>query len=247
MFRFSAVAVCVLLTLTATGQQRKYNVVLNDGSRILGTIVADSAGYLDLRVTTPQVIRIGKSQVSSVEALKYPVKKNLKTEGYYIRFSSGILSGKNENGNQSSFSFHLSNGYQFNNGLAVGIGSGIEELGVVLVPLYADLRFTPLNSGLSPYIWLKTGHCFAITDQGTIYVDDAAATGNHHDGGFLFNTGAGISLFTWNRTAINIGIGYRYQKVTVSRDQYWWGGGTSVRETVTYFNRLELHLGFVFM
>ncbi len=165
MIRLIAVAVCVLLTLSATGQQRKYTVVLNDGSRISGTIVGDTAGYLDIKVLTPQVIRIGKSQVSSVEALKYPVKKSLKTSGYYVRFSTGFLSGKNESGNQSSLSFHLSNGYQFKNGIAIGIGSGMEELGVVLVPLYADLRYTPLNSGVSPYAWLKTGLRICNSDQ----------------------------------------------------------------------------------
>ena len=246
MFRLTAVAACVLLTLSATGQQRKYNVVLNDGSRISGTIVCDSAGYLDIKVTTPQIIRVGKSQVSSLETLAYPVKKNLKTDGYYIRFSTGILSGKNENGNQGSLSFHLSNGYMFKSGLAIGIGSGIEELGVVLVPLYADLRFTPLSSAISPYAWLKAGYGFATSDQ-AVYYDYYASSDSKSKGGFLFNTGAGISLFTWQRTAINIGIGYRYPKVTISRDQYWWGGGSSVRETVTHFNRLELHLGFIFM
>ncbi len=195
MSRLTAIAVCVLLTLSATGQHRKYTVVLNNGSRVSGTIVGDTAGYLDIKVLTPQVIRIGKSQVSSVEALKYPVKRSMKTSGYYVRFSTGFLSGKNESGNQSSLSFHLSNGYQFKNGIAVGIGSGMEELGVVLVPLYADLRYTPLNSGLSPYIWLKTGHGFAITDQAVSYVDDAASADNGHEGGFLFNAGVGISLF----------------------------------------------------
>ena len=245
MFRLTAVAVCVLLTLTATGQQRKYNVVLNDGSRISGTIVADSAGYLDIRVTTPQIIRIGKSQVSSLETLAYPVKKNLKTEGYYIRFSTGILSGKNESGNQGSLSFHLANGYQFKNGLGIGIGSGIEELGVIIVPLYADLNYTPLSSGISPYAWLKTGYGFATSDQAVMYEFYSSAD-TKTKGGFLFNTGAGISLYSWSRTAINIGIGYRYQKVTVSRDQYWWGTGISVRESITHFNRLELQLGFIF-
>jgi len=245
MFRLTAVAVCVLLTLSATGQQRKYNVVLNDGSRISGTIVGDSAGYLDIRVTTPQVIRIGKSQVSSVDALTYPVKKNLKTEGYYIRFSTGILSGKNENGNQSSFSFHLANGYQFKNGIGIGVGTGIEELGVVIIPLYADLNYTPLNSRISPYAWLKTGYGFAASEE-PVYYDYYGSAGSKSEGGFLFNTGAGISMFTWSRTAINIGIGYRYQKVTISRDQYWWGSGTTVRESVTHFNRLELQLGFIF-
>ena len=64
MYRLSAIAVCVLLTLSATGQHRKYTVVLNDGSRISGTIVGDSAEYLDLKIMSPQVIRIGRSQVS---------------------------------------------------------------------------------------------------------------------------------------------------------------------------------------
>jgi hypothetical protein len=245
MFRLTAVAVCVLLTLSATGQQKKYNVVLNDGSRISGTIIADSAGYMDIRVTTPQVIRIGKSQVSSLETLAYPVKKNLKTEGYYIRYSTGILSGKNESGSQSSLSFHLANGYQFKNGIGIGIGSGMEELGVVIVPVYADLNYTPLNSRISPYAWLKTGYGFATSDQAVTYEFYPSAD-SKTKGGFLFNAGAGICLYTWPRTAINIGIGYRYQIVTISRDQYWWRTGISVRESVTHFNRLELQMGFIF-
>jgi hypothetical protein len=247
MSRFTAIAVCVLLTLSATGQHRKYTVVLNDGSRITGTIVGDSTDFLDLKITSPQVIRIGRSQVSSVESVNYPVKRNLRTSGYYARFSMGFLSGRNESGNQGSLSFHLSNGYQFKNGLALGIGSGMEELGTVLVPLYADLRFTPVNSGLSPYLWMKTGYGFAITDEAVYYMDDAS-TDRKREGGFLFNAGAGISLFTWKRTAVNVGLGYRYQKVTLKQDQfiYWWGG-SSVRETVTQYYRLEFHLGFVFM
>lgn len=247
MIRISAIAVCVLLTLTATGQQRKSTVVLNNGSRVSGTIVGDTAGYLDIKVLIPQVIRVSKSQVSSVESLNYPIKKRLKTDGYYVRLSTGLLSGKNESGNQSSLSFNLSNGYQLKNGIAIGIGSGMEELGVALVPLYADLRFTPLSSGISPYVWLKTGYGFAITDEhGPVYYLNDASADKNSEGGFLFNTGIGISMFTWKRTAINVGIGYRYQKVTLNQDSYWWGI-SSVRQTVTQFYRLEFHLGFVFM
>ncbi|MDX9903465.1 MAG: hypothetical protein RB288_05245 [Bacteroidales bacterium] len=246
MFRLTAVAVCVLLSLSATGQHRKYTVVLNDGSRIRGTIVGDSTDYLDLKITSPQVIRLGRSQVTSVEAVKYPVKRSMNTSGYYARLSIGFLAGKNESGNQSSLSFHLSNGYQFRNGFAVGIGSGMEELGVPLVPLYADLRFTPLNSGLSPYVWLKAGHGFAITDRAVSYENDASED-NNHDGGFLFNTGVGVSVFSFRRTAVNVGIGYRYQKVTLNEDIYWWYGRNTVRHTVTQYYRLEFHLGFVFM
>ena len=245
MRRLTAIAVCALLTLSANSQHRKSTVVLNDGSRISGTIVGDSADYLDVKITSPQVIRIGRTQVASVETAKYPVKKNMKTSGYYARLNTSILSGKNESGNQGSISIHLSNGFQFKNGLAVGIGSGMEELDVTLVPLYADLRFTPFNTGLSPYTWIKTGYGFALSDQYGSYVVDATAE-NEPEGGFLFNAGAGISMFTWKRTAINIGIGYRYQKVTLNQPSYWWGG-SSIRQTVTQYYRLEFHLGFVFM
>ena len=110
MSRLTAIAVCVLLTLTATGQHRKYTVVLNDGSRISGTIVGDSTDFLDLHITSTQVIRIGMSHVSSVEAFRNPVNKNLNTSGYYGRFSAGFLTGKNESGKPGSLSFHISNG-----------------------------------------------------------------------------------------------------------------------------------------
>src|SRR5690606_33987204 len=139
----------------------------------------------------------------------------------------------------------LSNGYQFKNGIAVGIGSGMEELGVVMVPLYADLRFTPFDSEVSPYLWMKTGYGFAVTDEETYYVYDSASN-SKQEGGFLFNAGAGISMFTWKRTAVNVGLGYRYQKITLNEDLYWWGGNT-IRQTVTQYYRVEFHLGFVFM
>jgi hypothetical protein len=245
MLRFTAAAVCVLFTLCATGQHRKYTVVLNDGSRISGTIVGDSSGYLDIKVVTPQIIRIGKSQVSSVEAVKYSVKKSRQTNGYYIRFSTGILAGNNESNNLRNLSFHISNGYQFKNGLGIGIGSGVEELGLVIVPLYADIRFTPLNTGISPFVWLKPGYGFVSFNGNGIY-ESYSSSGSKYEGGLFFSTGAGLSLFTRQRTAITIGIGYRYQKITLCEDLYWWGNG-SVRETVTRFNRLELQLGFIFM
>ncbi|MEZ4998590.1 MAG: hypothetical protein R2758_14370 [Bacteroidales bacterium] len=53
-------------------------------------------------------------------------------------------------------------------------------------------------------------------------------------------------MFTWKRTALNVGLGYRYQKVTLYEDLRWWGGN-SVRQTETQYYRLEFHLGFVFM
>jgi len=244
MIRIFATALLVALTLTAAGQkQRRQTVVLNDGSRISGTISADSSAYLEIKVTVPQVLKISKAQVSYTEPLSYPVKGSQKTQGYFIQVSASILTGKNDLGNTTSHSFHLSNGYQFKNGLGVGIGTGLEEMDITLIPLYADVRYYPLKTRISPYAVLKTGYGFAASDKDLereIYYGPVDSKG-----GYLFNATAGISLYTWQRLAINIGVGYRYQKITISQEQYWWGG-PSTKETVTHFNRFEIQVGFTF-
>jgi hypothetical protein len=217
--------------------------VLNDGSRISGTIVSDSTDYLEIKVIVPQIIKIRKAQVSFMEPVTYPVKVNQKTQGYIIQLSAGILTGKNELGNTTGYSFHLSNGYQFKNGLGVGIGSGLEKMEITIIPLYADVRYYPLKTRISPYAWLKTGYGFAASDKYS--GRDFYYTPADSKGGFLFNAVAGIALFTWQRTAVNIGVGYRYQKITISQEQYWWGL-PSTKEIVTQFNRMELQLGFIF-
>ena len=244
MIRTFATAIFVALTLTAAGQkQRKQTVVLNDGSRISGTIVTDSSDYLEIKVIVPQKLKISKARVSFMEPVTYPVKVNQKTNGYFIHLSASILTGENELGNTTSYSFHLSNGYQFKNGLGVGIGSGLEEMEVTIIPLYADIRYYPLKTRISPYALLKTGYGFAASDKDL--ERDIYYTPVDSKGGFLFNAVAGISLYTWQRTAVNIGVGYRYQKISISQEQYWWGGA-STKETVTHFNRIELQLGFTF-
>jgi hypothetical protein len=244
MIRIFASAIFVALTLTAAGQkQRTQTVVLNDGSRISGTIVTDSSDYLEIKVIVPQKLKISKARVSFIEPVTYPVKVNQKTNGYFIHLSASILTGENELGNTTSKSFHLSNGYQFKNGLGVGIGSGLEEMEVTILPLYADIRYYPLKTRISPYAWVKTGYGFVTSDKEL--ERDVYYTPVDSKGGFLFSTGAGISLYTWQRAAVTIGVGYRYQKITISQEQYWWGGA-STKETVTQFNRIELQLGFTF-
>jgi hypothetical protein len=245
LIRTFATTVCVALTLTAAGQkQRKQTVVLNDGSRISGTIVTDSSDFFEIKVIVPQKLKISKDRVSSMEPVAYPVKANQKTEGYFIHLSASVLTGENELGNTISYSFHLSNGYQFKNGLGVGIGSGLEEMEVTLIPLYADVRYYPLKTRITPYVLLKTGYGFVVSDKG-LERDYYYNTPVESKGGLLFSAVAGVSLYTWQRFAVNIGVGYRYQKITISQEQYWWGGPTT-KETVTHFNRIELQLGFTF-
>ena len=245
MFRLTAVAVCVLLTLSATGQQRKYNVVLNDGSRISGTIVADSAGYLDIKVITPQVIRIGKSQVSSVEALTYPVKKNLKTCGLLHQVFHRLPVRKKrkwqpEQSQLSSFKrIPVQKWYWDRNRLRDGrTGSGSSA---------SVCRFKIHATKLRDIALCLAENRLRLCNfrSGCLYIDDSASADSKTMRVASSSTPGQVSpCLHWKRTAINIGIGYRYQKVTVSRDQYWWWGRNSVREYCNPFQQTGVASGF---
>jgi len=240
------------LSVAASAQRRgNQTVVMNDGTFVTGTIVADSGSYLRIEVKKPQVITLKKSDIFSwnadlvariSNAPHEPFSSN-NTEGYIIRFSSSVLAGKNEYGRTGTMSFHISNGYQFRNGFSLGIGSGVEEFEAVIMPVYTDLRYHPLKTRVSPFMWVKSGIGIPLGDSagGGSYI-----YGYYPDvrAGAMFNTGTGIALYTGRNNGVNVGIGYRFQRLTFRQVNYW--GYETDNEVVTNFNRFEVQFGFIF-
>ena len=242
--RISAVVVLFALTVTLSAQKRdRQTVVFDGGSRITGTILVDSSDYLKLRITSPQIVTLKKSEISYTVPASGIEKPFIDRHGYWVRVSASALTGRNDEENVGNMSFHFSNGYRFRNGLSLGLGTGLEELDVAVMPLYADLRYNPLKTRLSPFVWLKSGYSFAFGDreEGQYYYYGYYPEAR---GGFMFNTGAGIELASWRRNAVNIGVGYRYQKIIYRRVNNWVEDMTN--ELVTNFNRIEIQLGFIF-
>lgn len=230
----------------------KQTVILNNGSRLTGTVVSDTGNYLKLRITSPQVIMIRKSEVLTTdqesEALSL-IKSRQKPyyndySGYNIRVSASVLFGRNDQGSTGTMSFHFSNEFRFRNGLEAGAGAGIEEFEAVIVPVYADIRFHPLNTRISPFAWVRSGI--------GIPVDYKNREENYYYGyytqpgsGLMFNTGAGITIYSGRNFGVNLGIGYRFQKL-VFREENLWRNESGGREIITHFNRTEVQIGFIF-
>ena len=245
MIRLIAPAIALLLSLSCIAQEKQRQLItLNDGSRLSGIIVSDSLDILKVNILDNQTLSIKKPDVLAIKPFENTVQTLSKTKGYFIHFTASVLAGENDLGNAYDMSFHLSNGYQLTNGLRLGIGSGIERLGIPVIPLYADIHYHPLNSRISPFVYLKSGYGLALLDnetQNNYYYEPITDS----KGGFLFNTGVGIAMYTWQKAAVTVGIGYRFQKVTTFRRNDWWGG-SSTTEYETTFQRIELQLGFVF-
>jgi hypothetical protein len=247
MIRILAPVLALFISVSCLGQDTQRRIITtNDGSRFSGTVVSDSADVMIIKLDSPQLIYLRKSQIEGIETLHKPKQYLSRSKGYYIHLTTSILAGKSELGDAYNPSIHLSNGYQISNGIRIGIGSGIENLEVPLIPIFADINYYLTNSRVSPYLYLKSGYSIALIPNDETYNSSYYYNPiTDSTGGLIFNIGAGLALFSWEKVAISMGIGYRYQKVTVIRQNEWWGG-SSTTENETTFNRIEMQVGFVF-
>lgn len=239
---FAVFLIAMPMSLFSQKREMK-SVVLRNGSRITGTIISDSSDYIILKIVSPQVVTLNKSDVSITTPARKTDILSAEIHGYSIRISASVLAGRNSHGNNGSLSFHFSNGYRFRNGISAGLGAGIEELDVLLMPVYADIRYHLVKKRISPFVWIKSGYAFPVGEQECVqyyYYGSYTEPG----GGFMFNTGTGLALYSWQNSAVSIGIGYRYQKISSEQVNPWIEGTNS--ELVTCFNRIEVQLGIIF-
>jgi len=223
----------------------KQTVVLDDGSRITGTIISDSAGYLTLRLTKPAIIILNKEKIISSGKSVKPEIQVYDYHGFNIKFSAGLLGGNSETGRENSLIFHTSLGYQFRNGLSAGAGTGIEDVYATLVPVYAYLRYHPLKTKMSPFAWIKLGYAFPVSDYRADQISYQEFAAIKTYGGLLFSTGVGTALWSWRGNAVTIGAGYRTQSIRViEKSSFLYDIRT--RETVTDLRRFEIQFGFIF-
>jgi hypothetical protein len=239
---FSFILLIYAIAVPAQKRERRA-IILNNGTVIAGKIIADSSDFLKIKIKRPQIITLNKTQVYSTGNVGRNVYSPGETHGYSIRISASVLAGRNKSGNMGSLSIHLSNGYQFRNGFGAGIGTGIEKLDALVMPVFGELKYQPFKTRLSPFAWVKCGYGFPLSERNG---GDYYYYGNYTEskGGIMFSAGSGLALYSWNRNAVNIGIGYRYQKLRFEQENIW--NPELKNELITDFKRVEIQFGFIF-
>lgn len=161
-------------------------------------------------------------------------------KGSFWQFSIGTLTGKNvqqETDRMPSFSFMYS--YKFNRTVSAGFGIGVDIMDYAAAPVYIDIKFhLPVNRSYFPYLYLKSGKSFSLSDSGQLN-----GMASRNTGGFLAGVGAGIFLpgredFRWFLQA-----GYRYSELNTEMTQAWWGTSSSLLYT---YPRIDVSFGVFF-
>ena len=134
-----------------------------------------------------------------------------------------------------SKSFHVINGYKFNNHWQVGIGFGAEDFANKgYLPMFLHGQYNLLKKHTTPFVAVLAGY-------------EMPLSGNYNNkGGFTAGLQVGLNHYFSNHVGITTSVGYRYGYF---EQQNIYGGWelpykntTQIRE----INRFEFRFGLVF-
>jgi hypothetical protein len=213
----------MLASIAAFGQDKMDVVYLKDGRVIKGSIIKplDAEG-VQIMTTESDVYTFSAEEVLRVsrEAIEYD--NNLKNkiivhdgEGFtnITTLSYGFGVGDIGEGrdavdnDENYFAIHTVNGYHFNRNLSVGVGLGLEWYGdYELVPLYADIRYSPSLTEWAPFFYGDLGYGLGFLENDT-------------DGGLMAGIGGGLQRSINTNWALIASVGYRFQGNTVGLEE----------------------------
>ncbi|MGF1669521.1 MAG: hypothetical protein ACFCU6_03665, partial [Balneolaceae bacterium] len=100
---------------------------------------------------------IERTVISNVEITQ---SKNNRGTGYFNHIGLETLSA---DGNTTLRPFVI-NGYRFTSRLSAGIGVGFTPYNdpLALIPVFLDLNYRFIESGIFPFVYLRGGHSFSI-------------------------------------------------------------------------------------
>jgi hypothetical protein len=233
----------LLLCVTAYSQKGSDIVYLKNGSKIKGTII-EQVPNVSLKIQSgenvfvyqmDEVEKIAKEQLQSKNNLAEPVelKTNYPNKGYRGFGEINIGTGKDDSDTEfNQIGFLSAHGYQMNSKLFVGGGAGFYDYyndndDVIMIPLFANVRFDFVESGISPFLDVRLG--YSVGDNEGVYFTPSFGvrfSKFHISAGYLlqgynYETIKGKSTVTevgkvnsfFARIAIDWGARYKYVNV----------------------------------
>lgn len=232
----------VLLCNTALrAQYQKHEVKLRNGSILRGHVVEfDSISQLKLRTSDGSLWVFDSQQILEVNDAprleRIPRVIIPPTKGYYNNVTWGVLVGDDGSSALVNASFTVVNGYQLNKYLMVGGGFGLESLDPGTMPLFGEVKFTPLHKRTSPYIEGQIGYGLPLEN---IFGSDSKV----NYGGVLAGAKIGVRSYVSNHLGFNVAIGYRHQRNKYKQNWWWDDSNTFLYD---HMNRVVISFGLLF-
>lgn len=239
---------------TASAQKMQDVIYLKNGSILHGEVIKiEMNESVTLRSNCGDTWVFNQSEIARIEkqpAYAKPLQKDslrnvsYKRMGFYSNMNVGFLFGGNFDNPFPPLSLMFVSGYQFDWGLATGIGLGLDLLNEAYMPAVIDVRYTFRNSRISHFLFIQGGYNISLESPDPYDYDfyDYYQSDLKSKGGYLINPGIGFKLNLNEKNAFSFGIGYKYSEIYHSYKEY---NGQTIDRTIKY-NRITLNFGYHF-
>lgn len=206
-----------VLTLGFAQEYKKVN--LKNGSEIVGELIDENEEGVKIKTDDGSIWSFQKLEVLSVVAVK-PV-----VSGFYNKINFGVMGGSDV-----SPSFHIINGYRFNEHWSSGLGLGTESFGWNgYIPVFVEGNYNLLKRSTSTFLSAMAG--YEVPMRGL----------PDNRGGFTFAGKVGFNYFLGRHVGISTELGYRFAHLADQTN--WWGWDDFV--TIRQINRYEFRFGVI--
>ena len=214
-------------------------VYLNGDGYLKGKLAESSdPAYTKIVLYDSTAVKLLNASIEKIKRARKrkPLSNGIKNKGYYGSVSAGWLNARTEYGDfpemEWGLGLHTVHGYQFNQYLGIGAGTGITFIPEYsFIPLFLNVRSYPFNSLFAPYVNLDIGYGFT-TEEATDNVDKK--------GGIMVHPAVGLRFPSKHAAHFFIELGMRFQKA--KRITNWWQEEVS---NIT-FRRTSLVFGVAF-
>ena len=233
----------IIISLQLSAQRYKDALYLKNGSIIYGKLLEISDNKYKIQIPDGSLIIYPESDVDKL-LKELPAFQGRRTEGLGMSLEAGLLLGAQNSEFDAPFSFNFLGNYAIKTKNIVGIGSGVEFIGVPFVPLFVEYKYIVKDSKASPFFFARGGGLIHLADNTT---DNDPYLYNKHNyrGGFSATIGIGI---IWAKEDVEpyLSFAYRYCRTSYKQTTYVNGNYDYDFKFENNYNRLEMKFGFRF-
>ena len=237
------VILLIMISLQLSAQRHKDALYMKNGSIIYGKLLEIADSKYKFQLSDGSLIIYPESDIDKM-VKEVPSFQGRRTDGLGMSLEAGLLLGAQNSDYDAPFSFSFLGTYTIKTKNILGIGSGVEFLGVPFVPLFMEYKYIVKDSKASPFFFARAGRLIHLADNNSDY-DPYAYEKHDYRGGFSATLGTGIS---WAKEDVEpyLSFAYRYCRTSNKQNTYNNGSYDYDFKYENNYNRLEVKFGFRF-
>lgn len=230
----------LIISISASTQDKKDVLFLKNGSIIRGEILENSTGIVKI-LSAGNLMVYSQDEIEKIDIEFLDKKKNeIKTDNrYYNLTTMGILLASKSDQKKAPVSVLMEHNFKATRNFSFGGVIGFEMLNETVVPLALTTKYCIIRDNNSLFFGITGGYLLSTEP---VYQGDYSRYKTDGKGGVTYNLELGYLSAVTKNVGVYFAIGYRHCELNYKRSDSWYNNTYSSLE----FNRISLRTGLSF-